>query len=197
LCRHVSRFVHQSPRNFCEFADQIGCTLTGWLTITWGLTDTEGRIQQRQVNFSELYAKWAKYNRFIPAYVWSIENGPNNGLHSHILIHVPSKLRLTFMKMIKSWLGQRAGISCDEKPAKFKKQHYGEGLKRWNAVKGTVRYMLKAIGGHWGKLLKIRPDPEGAGEVTGKRIGTSRNLGEAARLQHKRTERAVRARDRK
>jgi hypothetical protein len=163
------------------YADQIGLPLNRHLTITWELAQCIGRVQDFQVKFFERYAKWIRYHGGIPAYVWAIENGSVWGHHSHILVHIPSHLYWDFKKMAPRWIDGEPDQSGHTKTFWPEQIRYGFGVNRWNSLKGVVRYILKGVESEWACLFGIEPRPDKAGIVFGKRVGTSQNIGRAAR----------------
>ncbi|MBT4589589.1 MAG: hypothetical protein HON14_17440 [Rhodospirillaceae bacterium] len=166
------------------YADQIGCTLNRFVTISWTLAGCVGPVKDSQGCYLAGYRHWAKYWKFTPAYVWVIESGPIKGLHSHILIHVPDELIEAFQKISKSWIKGKLDQSGSSKTYVNKPQRYGKCPDRLKQVKGTIKYMLKAVNKPSGKLIGVDPVPTKAGYVAGKRLGTSRNLGQDARRKH-------------
>ena len=166
------------------YADQIGLPLNRHLTITWELAQCVGRVQDIQTRFLERYAKWVRYHGSNPAYVWVIENGSVWGYHSHIMIHVPSHLYTDFKKMLPRWIDGEPDLSGHTRTCMPKPIKYGFGINRWNRLKGVVRYILKGVESEAANLLKINPRPDKAGIVFGRRVGTSENIGQAARKRN-------------
>jgi len=163
------------------YADQIGLPLNRHLTISWEHAQCVGRVQDIQTKFLERHAKWVRYHGGTSAYVWSIENGAARGNHTHILIHVPGHLYRDFKKMVPRWIDGEPDQSGHNKtfwPTPIK---YGFGVNRWKKLKGVVRYILKGIESDSANEFGIKPKPEKAGIVFGKRCGTSENIGRKAR----------------
>lgn len=164
------------------YADQVGLPLNRHLTIGWEHAQCIGRVQDIQAKFLERFSKWIRYHGGIPAYVWSIENGPVLGYHSHIFCHVSSALLTDFKKMVPRWIDGEPDQSGATKTFKVTTIKYGAGVRRLNRLKGVTRYILKAANDETAELFGIIQEPQKAGVVFGKRLGTSQNIGRAARL---------------
>lgn len=163
------------------YADQIGLFLNRHMTISWEHAQCIGRVQDIQGVFLERFSKWIRYHGGIPAYIWSIENGPVLGHHSHIFCHVPLDLARGFKKMVPAWIDGDVDQDGATKTFKVTTIKYGAGVNRLNRLKGVMRYILKGLEEDAALLLGIEPRYDKAGVVTGKRIGTSENIGRAAR----------------
>jgi len=160
------------------FADQIGLPLNRFVTVAWEWAQCVGRIQDHQARFLERMSKWLKYRGVVPAFVWVIENGPTKGLHSHIAVHVPSEHLAGFKRKARTWVDG----DVDKNTINIQRTRYGNGESRLNGIKGRLRYLLKGGDGDVAALLRI--DQKHQGAVTGKRCGTSQNLGPAERHRH-------------
>lgn len=165
-------------------SDRKGWPLNEFVTINWRVAGANGNGKAAQARFLELYRKWARYWGFTPSYVWAVENGPVQGLHSHLLLHVPTEHIVKFRKIARRWAGVRGPHSGSVKPIVMKTIHYPEGKDRLNQAKGLTKYFLSGIHPTAGELIKVEARSK-AGDVVGKRIGTSRNLGRAARGKQK------------
>ena len=157
------------------FADQLGLPLNRFVTVLWEGGQSIGTIQTRQGLFIERMSKWLRYRNVSPAYLWVIENGPAKGLHSHILIHVPSKHLKAFKRKAPTWVDG----PIDKSTVDIRRTRYGHGLNRWNGLKGRLRYILKGGDKAVSSLMRINLKHQGT--VVGKRSGTSQNIGVKAR----------------
>lgn len=164
------------------YADQVGLPLNRHLTISWEHAQCIGRVQDVQGKFLERFSKWIRYHGGNPAYVWSIENGPALGYHSHIFCHVPTDLFRSFKRMVPGWIDGEPNQSGPTKTFKVTTIKYGVGVRRLNRLKGVTRYILKAANDETAELFGIIQKPQSAGVVFGKRLGTSQNIGRAARV---------------
>jgi hypothetical protein len=166
------------------FSNQIGLPLNRFLTISWEHAQAVGRVHDNQGRFLERYMKWIRYYRSTGAYVWSIEQGRVWGYHSHVLIHVPLKLIGSFKKSVPNWINGDVDQSGHAKTFDIQKINAGYGIAQLNPLKGITRYLLKAANDEVSEILSIRREPQKAGIVVGKRVGTSQNIGRAARIKH-------------
>jgi len=165
------------------YAVQLGVPLNRHVTIMWERAGIVGRVQDYQREFLQLMSKWLIYHGTRPAYCWAIENGQLNGLHGHIVAHVPPALFKAFRVMLNRWL-TRLGGSVDRGTIKVTRVRYGtRDGHQLNAIKGLVKYILKGLEHQAGELIGVRVNPYAAGMVVGKRIGFSQSLGPTARAR--------------
>ena len=157
------------------FADQLGLPLNRFVTVRWEGRQSIGTIQTRQGLLIERMSKWLRYRNVPPAYLWVIENGLARGLHSHILIHVPSEHLKAFKRKAPTWIDG----TIDKSTVDVRRTRYGHGLDRLNGLKGRLRYILKGGDEQVSRLISV--DLKHQGTVAGKRSGTSQNIGVKAR----------------
>ena len=79
----------------------IGSPFNRHLTVHW----EKGRLTDSQAaeatgRLLKLIRDWARKNGGCVAYAWVRENGPGKGSHTHILLHIPSGLKL---KLTRRW----------------------------------------------------------------------------------------------
>ena len=163
------------------YADQVGLPLNRHLTISWEHAQCIGWVQEVQGKFLERFSKWTLYHGGVPAYVWSMEKGPVLGYHSHIFCNIPGVLFRPFKRMAPGWIDGEPDQSGATKTFKVTTIKYGAGLRRLNRLKGVTRYILKATNDETTELFGIIQKPQEGGVVVGKRLGTSQNIGRAAR----------------
>ena len=163
-----------------HFAEQIGLSLNVSIDIFWdmfgGVTDDRTRLARLQ----ERLSKWCARRDFALAMIWVREIGKNGGRHTHVLMHAPPWLMedVQFETELKKELEQALepeGGPTHEKAIMIQPAPTPEG---------KLRYMLKGlhprdaqrlhVGG-----LPIRPFFQG--ELEGKRVGCTENIGERAR----------------
>ncbi len=166
------------------FADQIGLSLNRHLTVSWEHAQCVGRVQEIQGRFLERFSKWIRYHGGVPAYCWSIENGQTLGYHSHIFCYVPRRLLKWFRRMVPKWIDGDVDQSGRVQTFKITTIKYGAGVKRLNRLKGVTRYILKAANDDAAEMFSIIQRPDKAGQVVGKRLGTSQNIGRKARNEN-------------
>jgi hypothetical protein len=169
------------------FAREIGLPLNRHTTIHWergGVSDALAAT----THFLALASAWARSRGAEFAYVWVREAGPNKGEHVHILLRVPPDLAVDFKRRQRGWLkacgaAWRKGVVHSERIG-FSLRHAdqsGYSGETYAANLGEVLdYILKGAGQTARRLLGLRRKQFG-GVVTGKRCGTSENIGRAAR----------------
>ena len=163
------------------FADLIGLSLNRHLTVSWESAQCIGRVQDIQGRFLERFSKWIRYQGSLPVYVWSIENGYTLGYHSHIFCHVPRQHLKGFRSKLPKWIDGDVDQAGPVQTFKVTTIKYGAGVDRLNRLKGVTRYILKAANDDTAQMFNIVQRPDKAGIVTGKRLGTSQNIGRKAR----------------
>ncbi len=177
LTRVITLGQAESLAHAVGFARQMGSPLNRFLTVLWERASVVGRIQEAQARFLERMRKWLKYRGIDTAWVWVIENGREMGLHSHILVHVPAAHFNAWKNMLPAWVDG----DVDAKTIHVTTIQYSKRQDAaLNRVKGTLKYLLKGTTSQSAALLGIRKESQGI--ISGKRTGTSQNLGPAARL---------------
>lgn len=163
------------------YADQIGRPLNRFVTIDWQLAQCLGRFQDVQGKFFERFSKWARYRNFGVAYVWALENSRDIGIHSHILIHVPSHHLIDFKRIVPKWIDGDVDQSGATKTFKIQTVKYHSGADRLNPVKKATKYLLKGISDQARQILTPIEDRGPQGVIVGRRCGTSESIGRTAR----------------
>lgn len=113
--------------------------------------------------------KWLKRRGLSHAYVWVLENGPEKGVHLHLLQHVPAGHQVAYKRALGRWLPfavSRPRIVI--KPIGY--PSHG-GFHERSQLAGVLRYMCKGIAAPALGII-----PVGQGKVTGRRCGMSKNV---------------------
>lgn len=179
--------------NAVAFSNRLGVVLNTHITIVWktvcpGGPETYSGVLQL---FQELFRKWCR-EREIPCHgIYSWENGVRNGVHTHLLVHVPrihrGKLQRWASAAIKTVTGGDATARSEDKPATLCVVHRRDADR--SAQWTVFAYMMKGVDGsltervtedgkEWifnlANLLHIQPRPQG--EIWGKRVGVFRSI---------------------
>lgn len=88
--------------NAFEFARLIDCPLNTHVTIRWSYTGDADRRKQVRDFTNRLY-HWLLNNEIPPAFVYVNEVGEDCGLHTHILVHIPTEKKLSFRQICGKW----------------------------------------------------------------------------------------------
>jgi hypothetical protein len=186
--------------NAIAFANRRGQVLNVHVTTVWATVKLTGDNEVADANGSvlELIRKWAQRRGLPPAWVWTIERSTERGLHSHLLVHVPSVFMSgphgfakAYLRWVKIAAGtvpvQSRGVATKTVVVRSRAERDVDAQWRW------LRYVMKGLGqdtvlrGRSNKLnalpaselagIRCRPQ----GEMRIKRVGTSREIGEGAR----------------
>lgn len=130
---------------------------------------------------------WISENGGQFAAIWSREVGPGKGAHLHLAAHIPDALAGGYFRMLRRWLRLRLKVN-----------RWQRGTIRTRRVEGAPRGAEKACSDLYAtNLWKVASylakgsspalvatyglthDYEPGGTVTGKRAGTTQNLGRA------------------
>jgi len=85
---------------------EIGRPLNRWITILWargGLEDYDG--VKATGAFFKRFGDWMRRHGERACWIYSHERGEINGVHVHLLLHVPERLDGAFRKMPRRWVG--------------------------------------------------------------------------------------------
>jgi hypothetical protein len=173
----VTRYINMRQANnlmaACAFAEAIGCRLNVSIDVFWmmflGWEEDAKRLAKSQQRLS----KWFVRRGFTLTMIWVREIGANGALHTHILLHVPP------------WL-----MESGEFEIAFERSFEPEGgathekailIQPAYAPEGKLRYMLKGISRRDAKRFRVRASPQG--EIEGKRVGCTENIGARARAR--------------
>jgi hypothetical protein len=168
---HLPTTAARNVWDAAELAEFLGCPLTHHADISWpfAMGPGDGEWRERFMKLRELSRKWLEHRGSAYADSWTVERASNGaGVHTHCALHVPTELAREFEGYLRHLLGSRdRRVLC-----------FG---KLWNRD-GYLSYILKGVepsGYEEFQVLKKHRSQQGI--VVGKRAGTSRNIGAAAR----------------
>lgn len=186
---NVSLTLEQVENNWAALghAVRLGLTPTDALDIHFDrgdLFDLENRARQSLAEFLKSARQWVERKGGRTAYIWTLENrGGGDGIHAHLLIHVPPALATRFHQLKPRW-ARKAGLNMNNAKVICR-----QSLATVEAVKGKLKYMSKDLDPrHWPMLqdssgrvhLDDREKPSDQ-PIYGKKCGVSRNIDEKAR----------------
>jgi hypothetical protein len=194
---HVPRMtltVEQLENNWAALghADRLGLRPNASLDIHFhrgGLDDPTRNAGASLQAFLKSARQWIERKGGETAIIWTMENRSgvgSEGVHAHILMHVPDNLLTRWHQLRRRWV-RKAGLEATKAGVvKF------TPLPTLEAAKGKLRYMSKDIdpkhlptfqaGGR--VHLDDRDKPSNA-PIYGLKAGTSRNIGKTARASHR------------
>jgi len=180
---HISLRNAENVIQGAGFAAQIDAPLNRHFIISWEVAGFQGRVKEAQRHLLDLARHWLSPRGHKLTYVYAIETGHKLGYHLHLVIHLPDELIRQFDIMLRhSWIPRITGESYVKGSVKMTK----DTQKRENyhqSKRDLLRYILKGVNQEASEILGWRPR-EGAGFVSGKRCGTSQNIGPRARANH-------------
>ena len=171
-------------------AIRIGLPLNRFITIDWELAGVSDS-QKALAAFLKLLRDWLERAGHSTAYLWVQECGEVIGIHSHILVHVPPALIKRLGQLQRGWL-KRIGVVSRKGVVRSKPIGYTSDapLAADDVTQASYRqnlevlidYVLKAADRKARNTLGLgRNRLPKYSLVTGKRAGTSRNIGIKAR----------------
>lgn len=170
-------------------AERIGCAPNRFVTIDWDLAGIADPWTAKASYLKSARDWLLKRDGWRLTYVWVVENGARLGLHSHILLYIPPYLIPRFNQLQRRWL-KKAGVNTlrtkgiiHSKPiglsysASF---DTGTGIAAYrHNLTALAEYILKGADPVARRTFAITRQAQFS-EVTGKRAGTSRNIGAKA-----------------
>jgi hypothetical protein len=175
--RHITLRQANNLVVACEFARAIGCRLNVSIDICWlmfsGLVEDATRLAKCRQRLS----KWCARRGFGLTMIWVREIGANGALHTHILLHIPpwlmesGEFQIAFERSLEP-----EGGPTHEKATVIQPAYSPEG---------KLRYMLKGMNRADAGRFGVRPSFQG--EIEGKRVGFTENIGPRARAPAHRT----------
>ena len=160
-----------------NFAESIGYTLNVAIDIAWVMFSGTANDRTRISRCQERLSKWFARRGFELAMIWVREVGKHGAPHVHILIHVPPWLMETdemetgeFQLALQSSLEPEGGPNHEKAIV----------IKHAYAPEGKLRYNLKGLSRRDAEEFNIRKTSF-QGEVEGKRVGCTENIGLRAR----------------
>lgn len=157
----------------CAYAEDIGCRLNVSIDVFWLMFSGWVGDAKRLAKAQQRLSKWLVRRGFALMMIWVREIGANGALHTHILLHVPpwlvesGEFQIAFERSLEP-----EGGATHEKAILVKPAYSPEG---------KLRYMLKGISRADAKRFRVRASPQG--EIEGKCVGCTENIGPQARAR--------------
>jgi hypothetical protein len=179
------------------FSDLMGWPIRDHLEMNCEEMEIPGRFPDFLTEFFKLAGNWLAYRGVPLLYVYSWEVGRIKGIHVHVLLHIPDRVRRDFKAKSKKW-AESLGATIDKTSVHMKEpSRYRDGINRWNAIKGRLRYILKGIDPDidgvtqavrrgdelTGEKGPLGIQPAFQGRIYWNRCRASQNLGPSARLR--------------
>jgi hypothetical protein len=171
--RHITLRQANNLLAACAFAESIGFRLNVSIDIFWLMFGGFVEEATRFAKCRQRLSKWCARRQFGLTMIWVREVGANGALHTHILMHVPPWMMedCTFQLAFERTLEPEGGPT-HEKAIKIQPAYWPEG---------KLRYMLKGMQRADATALKVRASYQG--EIEGKRVGCTENIGPRARAR--------------
>ena len=134
------------------FANCQGFLVDTALDVTWslqGIFDSDD-VARANANLLDGITRWLT-DRGLPSfYIWAIEEGATFGLHSHITLHLPSRLRTAFEAAVEDLLVKVSGrplIATAESRTRLMQVHDSEtSFHQWRRFRYTCKSLDPAVG---------------------------------------------------
>ncbi|MFD2181734.1 hypothetical protein [Rhodoplanes azumiensis] len=107
----ISTADFQKAYNAVAFANRTGTVMNVHATLVWSTVGQTNGIATAKIAglFLERFRKWS-HERDLPCrWVHVLEISKKNGLHSHVLMHVPRVFELDFRKWVRRCIGTLTG----------------------------------------------------------------------------------------
>lgn len=167
-------------------AERLGLCPTDTLDIHFDrgdLFDLENRARRSLGEFLKSARQWVERKGERTAYIWTLENrGGGDGVHAHVLIHVPPAIATRFHQLKPRW-ARKAGLNMA-----IANVINREPLPTLKAAKGKLKYMSKDLDPrHWplfhaGDRAQLHDNGKPSTQpIYGKKTGVSRNIDAKAR----------------
>ena len=170
---HVTRQQAKNLIEALEFAEVIGRRLNVSIDICWtmfsGFTDDRLRIARCQ----ERLSKWSARRGIPLTMLWVREMGKYESPHVHILLHVPPWLMENeegFRLVLERTLEPEGGLTHERAIL----------IQPADSPIGKLNYMLKGMRKVDATLVGVLKTSS-EGQIVGKRVGFTENIGPAAR----------------
>jgi hypothetical protein len=172
VTRYISRAQAKNLFEALSFAETIGYKLNVAIDIAWVMFSGTANDRTRISRCQERLSKWFARRGFELTMIWVREIGKHGAPHVHILVHVPPWLMETgeFQSALESSLEPEGGPNHEK--AIMTKPAY--------APEGKLRYNLKGLSRRYAEEFHLRKTSF-QGEVEGKRVGCTENIGLRAR----------------
>jgi len=178
-------------------AEQIGLPFTEAITVRWEMVAdgmTHHEALRRLVKLQRCWRQWLKYRGvgYASAWTWESDNRQGVGVHTHIALHLPARLRNDFEQYLRVHLAPK-----DKNALDCKQNTPFRGPGRQSGSLGWCRYMCKDSTEAARRKYKIPDDIPAfaptASLVEVKRHGVSHNLSPAAIARHATQDKTKRA----
>ncbi|WP_126174614.1 rolling circle replication-associated protein [Altericroceibacterium xinjiangense] len=192
--KHIPRLnltLEQVQNNWAAlgFADHLELRPNLTLDIHFDrgdLFDPVNRASGSLQAFLKSARQWIERKGSKTAYIWVLESrGDSDGIHAHILIHVPPALTRRFHDLRPRW-ARKAGLNMQ-----IGKVIHREDMPTLEATKGKLQYMSKDLHPkHWpifqaGGRIHLHDCGKPSDQpIYGKKAGVSRNIDAKARASH-------------
>jgi hypothetical protein len=135
---------------------------------------------------------WIAENGGQFAAIWSREVGPGKGAHLHLAAHIPDALARGYFRMLRRWLRLRLRVDRWQRGTIRTRGVEGApkgadtacsdlyAVSQWKVASYVAKGSSPALVAAYG----LTHDYEPGGTVTGKRAGTTLNLGRDAQRRH-------------
>jgi hypothetical protein len=141
------------------------------------------RPQEFITEFTKAAGEWLNFDGAERAYLYCVENPKGSALNLHILMHVPQDMKTAFRKMEWRW-AKLAGLYKTKNAMKNRwVKRLSDEVSFAIETRVLVNYMMKGARPEICDI--IGRDHEDQGIVSGKRVGWSQNIGDAARRKAK------------
>ena len=144
ITRHITRSQCANVYDAILFANYSGSTLNNMMTIVWkyaGL-NTEEAICTAYEALTDRLRKFLEYHGCVPHYYAVFENGPKEGYHTHIAVHIPDRIRAEF----KAWHAKNAARLCVDPKTVSRLMHVH--MRRNNHIRSQwaiFKYLMKGL----------------------------------------------------
>ncbi len=171
--KYITRHQAQNLFDALAFTDEIGLRLNVAVDICWpmfsGTVDERTRFARCQQRLS----KWAKRLGFPLTLIWTREVGRYGSPHTHVLTHVPPWLmeNSDFQSTLERSFEPEGGPNHEKAIM----------IQPAPTPRGKLLYNLKGLDPREARQFGIRASYQG--ELEGKRVGCTENIGARARAR--------------
>ena len=184
--------------NSFQFAEDKCTPLNVALTLSWEKTAnwTEAQYATRRELFLNNLTKWLRRQAVVPAYVWTAEISNRQGLHQHLMVHIPKHLFRRFCQKVSDLV---PGFNGNPHTVEINRDQGDEAnppkwLFHHNQRLGLFKYLLKRMNHastfndngtrlNLGDYIGIQHRGSEPRPLNGKRYGISHTLSLRSRLR--------------
>ena len=176
------------------FAREVGMPFNRFITISWFKADIDDEQAPGVIaHFLKMAGGWLRSQHGQLAWLYVRECDPRSaiGSHVHILAHVPPRLATSFGRRTRGWIVGATGKRYVKGTIKSRavgrsSMTFENNLDAYVVnLAQVMAYVLKGAAPEARRVLNL-PGPFRPGPVVGKRVGTSQNIGKAARASARR-----------